>query len=295
MADHPRTLFFCIGAEKAATSWLDDYLAGHPEVATPEFKEVNYWNTVRVPRVKWARQAFAERHAPKLGAVRAAASRVLGGRPARRAEARRRLARLWAGDGSSHDAYLEVLMQNAGGREVAGEVCPGYADLGAETFAEMAALGPDVRFLCLMRDPVARAISSARMHILLGRTRGYAGTDTEGFLDYLLAEAPRHSPLRFSRYEVPLSRLEEGVPGARLHCTFYETLFREGQAEIDRLTAFLGVGPWPGRFGRVKNPAKTASAGIGAAMTDRLRAEFDGTYSFIRARFGDTCPDDWLW
>jgi hypothetical protein len=291
----PPILFFCVGAEKSATSWLDGYFVDHPEVATPEFKEVNYWNTIRPPHVTWALKDFENRHKPKLGIGRRLFGSLARGKLARRTEARRRLSRMFADSGASHEAYMAVLTQNRRGRDVVGEVCPGYADLEPDTFAEIAGLGPDVRFLFLMRDPVARAVSSAQMQLWLGNRWGYEGNDPDGYLSHLLSEVPEAPPLRFSRYERTLQNLERGAPDNPLLCLFYESLFDRGQPEVDRVTAFLGVGQQPGNFGAVRNAARNPTAGIGDDLAARLRREFDGTYSFIRARFGDTCPQDWLW
>ncbi|MEO0720491.1 MAG: hypothetical protein AAFZ06_16685, partial [Pseudomonadota bacterium] len=46
--------FFCIGAQKAGTSWLQAMFDRHPDIHVPFVKEVHYWDTVRAP--------FAGRH-----------------------------------------------------------------------------------------------------------------------------------------------------------------------------------------------------------------------------------------
>ena len=46
----PACLFYGIGAQKAGTTWVHDYLSGHPQVKVPAlFKEQQYWNHVRPP------------------------------------------------------------------------------------------------------------------------------------------------------------------------------------------------------------------------------------------------------
>ena len=46
--------FLGIGAQKAATSWLDSILRNHPDVWLPPVKELHYWSDadwVRDPKI----------------------------------------------------------------------------------------------------------------------------------------------------------------------------------------------------------------------------------------------------
>ena len=44
------SFFVGIGAQKAATSWLADYLDGHPQVGFSPIKELHYFDAVYCPR-----------------------------------------------------------------------------------------------------------------------------------------------------------------------------------------------------------------------------------------------------
>lgn len=256
-----RTLLFGIGAQKCGTTWLYHYLRGHPEVHLARAKkELHYWSTIRPPHHRAARRWRA----------------VWGDADGRA------LARALRGREADHASYAQVLFSGRGAEAVVGEITPAYALLGPETFAEMAALGRDVRFVFVMRDPVARLISGLSM----AAGRGAGG------IEALLARALDGDPgqdLARSRYEATLAALDAAVAPERAGLFFYETLFEQG--EVDRLTDFLGVGRWPAEVDRrvlAGAAAEVSEAGLRAA-----EAALAPTYAALRARFGDGLPAAW--
>jgi hypothetical protein len=181
-----------------------------------------------------------------------------------------------------HRAYADVLFQAWRGQPVVGEITPAYALLAAETFAEMAALGRDVRFVFIMRDPVARLVSAARMN-----ARHRAGTGPDAGPEDALPEGR----LMRSRYDLTIRELEAAVAPDRIAYFFYETLFR--QPEVDRLCDFLGVTRRAARFERrVHADPGTAPAPDREFEAQALRA-LAPTYDFVRERFGDLVPGKW--
>lgn len=294
----PRRLFFGIGAQKAATSWLDDYLRGHPDVCLPVRKEQHYWTTMHMPdlydrraRVAWhlgkiERQGWLKRllRAPRKKAVDEAW--------------RLSAAMLREGQAPGHHAYADVLFQAYRGEPVAGEITPAYALLGTESFAEMAGLGRDVRFVFIMRDPVARLVSAARMNVRKRHRVDGPRPKPRSFEDRMAETLgdPADTSLLRSRYDLTIERLERAVPRERIGYFFFETLFR--QEEIDRLADFLGIARRPAHFERKVNadrrdPSAEASGAALRALEDRAQEVLAPTYAFVRARFGALVPDRW--
>ena len=278
----PRCLFWGIGAQKAGTTWLHDYLSSHPDVRVPRvFKEQQYWNHVRaphdahiLPRGRAARLAEEVRThlLPRLkrdGATGEWAAR-------QRAVARPR---------ADHRDHATALFAHWQGEAAVGEITPGYARLGPGTFAEMAALSPRARFFFVMRDPVSRALSAARMAAKLtgggpgdAIARALAGEDT--------------TLLEFSDYARTLHALEAAGVMGRTAVFFYETLFR--QPQIDRLCAHLGVSPHPADTDRVVfSFAREAAPDDAPALEAELRRRLAPVYTAVRARFGDDVPEAW--
>jgi hypothetical protein len=287
-----RTLFFCIGAQKAATSWLDSYLRGHPEVSLPVQKELHYWTTVRQPGASqwWPRVTFEIEKMEK----RSLSERLLRGPGRRRYDRSWRLADAMYRDTSpGHRAYADTLFQAWRGQPVVGEITPDYAYLEPEVFAEMAALHPDVRFVFIMRDPVDRLVSALRMSMRRA-VRTDAPRIPEMAFDERLEKAatdPEERNILLSRYERTIERLESAVAPERIGYFFYETIL--SQPEVDRLADFLGIARRPGEFAARVHAASGDEGALGADMDARLRAALGPTYAFVRARFGDRVPAAW--
>jgi Sulfotransferase family len=236
-------LFYGIGAQKAGTTWLHRYCADHPELHAPNPKELDYWGTIRPPyRAVPRRTARRElkRAVPRL--VRAIAT--LHGIPQAMANLarKRRICAMYARDDPQHAAYLGALTFGMQDGQVAADISPQYAVVGRETFAEMAAMHPEARFVFLLREPVARLWSSVRHQKRAEITAGRL--DAAG----VAAECTRvlGDPTRFSHmatdYARTLAELDADVAPDRVLCLFYETLFQQGS--IDRFTRFSeGFGP----------------------------------------------------
>ena len=281
----PRTLFFCIGAQKTATSWLHVYLRGHPEVCLPVHKEQHYWTNLRSISVSnWA--ARIEREAQRI---------ETGGHLKRlvRRPRRRTADRAWllmrsmlADSTPGHRAYADVLFQTWRGEPVVGEITPAYALLPAEAFAEMAELGHDVRFVFILRDPISRLISGARMSVRHGGADSAFLQDAEQW-----AGAVPESWLARSRYDMTIKNLEAAVSRERIAYFFYESLLR--QPEIDRLCDFLGVARRPAQFERRVHADPGTEMSLPPNFEARAMEALAPTYEFVRERFGDLVPATW--
>jgi hypothetical protein len=286
----PRTLFFGIGAQKSATSWLDKYLRHHPQICLPVRKEQHYWST-RTPgkadaRLEWVRTRIAK------GRSRGFWERLT------RTRRGRNLDRAWVltetmleHRSTGHSAYADVLFQIYAGQPVAGEITPEYALLSASDFAEMAALGPDVRFVFIMRDPLDRLRSGIRQK--LRKTRGAGSVTPEAVAERMreVIADPKDPALLRSRYDMTIRTIESVVPAERVHYLFFETMF--DQSEMDRLAAFLGVSARPAEVGRKVNEGTHAGVGFPEALEAEALETLRPVYEFVRARFGALTPGTW--
>lgn len=288
----PRTLFFCIGAQKAATSWLNGYLRGHPEVGLPVQKELHYWTTVRQPGAShwWPRVTFEIERMEK----RSLPERLLRGLRGRRHDRSWHLAdAMYRDTAPGHRAYADTLFQAWRGEPVVGEITPDYAYLKADVFAEMAALNPDVRFVYILRDPIDRLVSALRMSMRRA-VRTDAPRIAEMAFEERLAKAaadPDERNLQLSQYDATIRRLESVVAPEKIGYFFYETIL--SQPEVDRLADFLGISRRPADFETRVHAAAGDEGALGAEMEARLGQVLAPTYAFVRARFGDRVPAAW--
>lgn len=288
----PRTLFFCIGAQKAATSWLDDYLRGHPEVCLPVQKELHYWTTVRQPGAShwWPRVAFEIEKMER----RSLTERLLRGPGRRRHDRSWHLADAMYRDAApGHRAYADTLFQAWRGQAVVGEITPDYAYLRPDVFAEMAALHRDVRFLFIMRDPIDRLVSALRMSMRRAVRTDAPRIPARAFEERLEATAsdPEERNLRLSQYDRTIRRLESVVAPESIGYFFYETIL--SQPEVDRLADFLGIARRPADFATRVHAARGDEGALGPVMEARLAAVLAPTYAFVRSRFGGRVPAGW--
>lgn len=283
-----RILLFCLGAQKAGTTWLHDLLAAHPDAHVPRVKEVHYWDA----RTVRSEDAYVARALDRL--LGTAERLACGpGRPLGKALARLGTALDWlemhgAAPGD-HAAYLRWITRGSAGRRVIADITPAYALLSRDTLAEMCALAPGTRFLFILRDPLDRVWSSIRMAAnkdepdaaefarrCAARARSFA------------AEGNRRRGL-ISAYEDTVTALDAAVPADRRLYLFHEGLFEP--ETVAALLGFLGLAPVASDPARRSNPGRPLE--LPEALVPGLLARLMPTYRFCAARFGAALPARW--
>lgn len=276
----------CAGATKAGTSWLYDHLSRHPDCHFRTIKELHYFDTVE----KRNFNARIRAHKAERDALKSRGGDLT-------AEQRRRIAARiadlddWIGVLSARAAddaaYRAYVAQGAGARLV-GDVTPSYGTLGVDTLRRIAAVARDVRFVYLMRDPVARLWSHVRM---LARRELAAGGDYAALARVRMAAVlagQESGVLLRGDYRGALERMAAAVAPGRLLTLFTEELVT--LPGVRRLCGFLGIGVAETRFDlRVHE-------GVPLDMTDEDRAGarrlLRDQYEYIADRF-PALPDAW--
>lgn len=139
--------FFCVGTEKAGTTWLWYCLRAHASVGVPATKELrlfNESNNFDLNHFRAAKEFFenpcgAPLHSNFLERVATELRLLYGGIP----------------------AYLRIFGQLH--EQFVGELTPQYCIQPPERVQKMREIAPDARIIYLMRDPVERLVSGARM------------------------------------------------------------------------------------------------------------------------------------
>ena len=282
------TMLYCIGAQKGGTTWLHAQLQKHRRVHFAR-KEFHYWDAVRSP--------FLELRAVPLGPLEPLARRLAGPSGDRLARLHPKLRRAVLGwrmllsSPLDHDAYTRFLTLDNPGCRVVGDVTPSYSLLGRRSFADMAALHPNSRFIFIMRDPVDRLWSGVRH-----RTRAWARDPKGGAQVALRAfedalADPMNADLRRSDYARTITELEAAVPSHRILYLFYETLFSPEQ--IERLCVFLNIAPFEASFEERTHEGVSYDVRPAADQMARAREILAPSYDFVAARFGEATPDAW--
>lgn len=277
---------FGLGATRAGTSWLSRYLTDHPECHMREIKEAHYFDTLDRGSFDWQIRLLANRKAELVARREGSQNPRQRDRLARNIAAHDELLALFETRAPDHDAYLAYLHANAGDARLVGEITPAYALLGEHWLRLMHGLGPVVRFVYILREPVARLWSNIRQTV---PSRKGGRDDPQGtalaMFDGWLAGRETEIDLRCD-YRGALERMRAAIPAADRLVLFYETLF---QAEtLDRLCGFLGIRTLPAdtetRIFAAEpirlDPARAASA----------RARLAPQYDYVRDQFGALPP-----
>lgn len=129
------------------------------------------------------------------------------------------------------DWYREQFRGAGPQHRVIGEICPGYLSFGPAPERIRACLGPDVRLMVTLRDPVDRAFSSYLDH----RKHGQAAAtfrETTQLLPQLIGEG---------RYATHLRGYLKQFGRESLHVAVFDDLQADPQVFLDGVTGWLGI------------------------------------------------------
>lgn len=283
------TMVYGIGAQKAGTSWLFDYLKQSKECHTVHIKELHYFDALYV---KSERSHLNNRFAQLRRAVDGLTP---GMDPANRKRLRdtqllaERLS-IHAAAPGDHRPYVAYMTKGYAGQKIICDFTPSYCTLDAEGFREMDSLGP-AKFIFILRDPVDRLWSQIRMAI--GAQNSKLSDDAYEAKCVAHAEDLRNKRdiARIPRadYARTMEALETAVPSDHIHYVFYEDLF--SQDSVDEICAFLGITPH-----KVAGD-KRVNLGRSTALPDEveeiLSEALAPQYEAVRARFGESVPAAW--
>jgi len=282
-----------VGTQKAGTTWLFDYLAAHPQTAMGAVKEFHFFNLFR----------DEERH-PELAVMRLnflknvidkQIAEAQDGKPFSRGAhfvgVMETMAMQFQPE-RYHRYFKRILRRNPHTRLI-GEITPNYCTLNADDFRfardEIEKLGLPIRVVFLMREPVERCYSQARM---ADRDMGKNGDGPrKSARERLLRQATSVRVSRLTRYEHTIRALETVFAPEELFYGIYEDLFRN--EEVERLCAFLGIRFVDPDFKKRSNYSPRSEEPDPSDVR-KIRAFYADTYAFCRERFG-TERIDRLW
>jgi len=201
--------FFVIGAARAGTTSLYNYLGQHPDIFLPLVKECNYFSRVE----SMIKEVYRD---PKEGQ-----------------EYHMRIIR-------SYEVYKR-LFKNARPGQSKGEVSPSYL-FDIQTAQRIKAHNPKSRIVVSLRNPVERAYSHFQMH----NATGYEPCDD--FMQALNAPknpiwGGGNIYLEASRYYPQLKPYYDLFPREQIHVMVYEEWIQNPQTALKEVFGFLGLDP----------------------------------------------------
>ena len=264
-----KTFVLGVGAQKSGTTWLHGYLRERPDSAMGFMKEYHVWDAIHSPDCALFRHQ-AEKQTIQL---------IRKGYDAWSGQAVvKRLA--FMSDPALYFAYFADLLRQPG-VAVTGDITPSYCDLPADVLRrirdDFAGRGIVVRPVFLMRDPVMRLNSLARM--MLKNKKVQPSHDEE--IAQMAKLCGRDDDFR-SDYRKTVETLEAAF-GTDVFFGFYEELFAPGT--IAALCAFLGIDFLEADYGKKVNVSKTDNR-LSDEDIQRFARHYADQYAFCAERFG---------
>ena len=273
-----------VGAQKAGTTWLFQYLNGHPDCAMGPVKEMGFFADSRIAVHNAINDGRANKHmlrAAKIfsrkGKLNAAATERLVGlldaitarvQPDRYVEFYRRIV-----DANPHTKLI-------------GDITPEYSGLHPDDVVGMKEfldeMGYPVKVVFLMRDPVTRSFSAARMkdRVVSARNGNKKPNHSgDGFVSF----ATSKPCIARTRYEKSIPALERAFGADQIFYGIHEDFFNA--AEVKRLCDFLEI-PFIEPSLDVRVNAGKEEKSYSEAQAAEVRDFYAETYAFCRDRFG---------
>ena len=269
-------MVICIGAQKAGTTWLADYLRQHPQVHLPPVKEIHFFDARFAP--KWCAKYEDE----MLDDLKAEVERLTiktCADPGIQHKLTALLLRLRMI--ASPSDYIRFMHWGSGDKPVLFEATPDYTMLPREGFQAMQNIYPDTRIIFLLRNPADRFLSSMRFN------KTHLPTfDIEGRWRELMQ---REDFRLLTDYGRTIREAVSVFGREKLHLEFYERLF--DQDAVDRICAFCGIEARPADLGRRSNAS--TSIELPGEMRSEARNAYGHVYREVAEFFAGDVPDSW--
>ena len=265
--------FLGIGAQKAGTTWLSQMLGQHPDIWTPPFKEVQFFNHRFIEEHReWLPWHF-NRTKKNIRQSWADRGREM---PAHLTDYLERLTR---GEMFTNHWYKRVFAPAPAGA-LAMDVTPEYSTLPDEGVDFIEKFLPKAKFVYVLRHPVDRAISQMRMN--MRRLNRKPAT-----LDDWMAEA--EDPVLMDRgdYATYVPRWQARFGPDRLLILPFGQIAADPQGLLQRVESFLGLEPHGHYRGAEKKVfASEDGPSVPPEARARLREKLEPQFAFLNAHFG---------
>ncbi|SLN33371.1 hypothetical protein ROJ8625_01569 [Roseivivax jejudonensis] len=261
-----------LGAQKAGTSWLYHYLV-EAGAAFDGIKERHVWDVIEDPemfsRFRVTEATFRRKpDSPRLPMLR--------------------LRHEMQNVEGAYARHFRALVTRTGAA-LTGDLTPSYGALSAATLARirdtLEAAGFEIRVVFLMRDPVERIWSAVRMERRFVANQGGDLSALPPEPDQVAAAYRAPDVALRTRYDRTIEAIETVFAPGAVFYGLYETLFTE--AELARLSRFLGVSCRPDALGRRANATRT-DAVLPPALRAEIRRHYASVYAVCAERFPDT-------
>lgn len=255
-----------IGAQKAATSWLYQYLSRVENSDFGALKEYHAWDAF-----------YSEMRNPKLGSANWFKCKT--GRFFKKYNRHYYRHKFQNNTEAYFDYFTRLLSTDK--ITLTGDITPTYTSLGKEHFAEVKqkfeARGVRVKVVFIMRDPFDRCWSAVRMN----RNLGYLSKSMTDE-DLLLRDHKTHQMTRRTTYDTTLENVFSVFDKSDVHVAIYESLFTK--SEQLRLAEFMQI-PVDLEYAERKHNAIPASESVSMETRECVEDHFAAVYDYCALHY----------
>ncbi len=261
-----------IGAQKAGTTWLSQMLSQHPQVWSPPFKEVQFFNHRFVPEHrKWlpwhfrrGKQNIARRYEAKGQEMPPDLAAYLD--------------RVTRGEMFTNHWYKQVFAPAPQGTKAL-DVTPEYSTLPDEGVDFVAKFLPNAKFVYILRHPVDRAVSQLKMNL---SRNGRRPASVEDWLVEI------EDPVLLDRgdYAAYVPRWNARFGADRLLYVPFGRIASDPLGLMRQVELFFGLAPHDYRNLGNRVFASTSTLSVPDEARSALRARVEHQFDFIERQFG---------
>lgn len=290
-----KTFILGVGAQKGGTTWLHRQLNSNTNIDFGFRKEYHVFDAIEDEKIhnssKQPTNGFRDRRIKRIlkNHKRGVLGRNLG---SQRKKAQSLALELAFIDNVEHYFdYFDYTFIKNDHIDAVGDITPNYALLKEKTFTlireGLEMRGFEVKVFFLMRDPVERAWSAARM-----RQRNMNDDKKETFDQFAFMEkAINDGAMSYkSQYEKTIHELEKTFKQEQIYYGFYESLF--DKSSFQAIKKFLNIPLDAFDASQVFN-ASPKSNSLPMELNQKLVKHFQPTYNFISDRHGEKIKQLW--
>jgi len=267
-----------LGAQKAGTTWLAEYLRQHPQFFIPLCKELHFFNIGSGDgKPDSQNRRFTKMFLTLAKAHETEPEQLLNAEYFDILETLLDRLRLI----SEPHRYLEIFSKRVtAGHRAFGEITPSYSLIDESRLQRIRDTHSKVKVIFLMRDPVGRIWSNL----------WFKNEKNADYDPYARWPGALHDPTieERTRYDLIVPRIDSVFAPEEIYYGFFETIFTE--TAVRQLCDFLEIDYIPGDFDANPNPTRAGTSEKPSEYIDAVRREYARVYDFVRRRFGAQCP-----
>lgn len=272
MSKSEKVFILGVGCQKGGTTWLHGQLDKHPNVNMGFTKEYHVFDALHVEDMKY----FARQKMNKLQKIYKESPNQVPIKLLRHVSFHKNT--------NNYFIYFDKLWESDEQTKIVGDITPSYSSLSIRTLKEirnkLEKKGFKVKVIFLMRDPIERCWSMARMDIRDKSKSKKVDIDDISRLKTLYKEET--CALR-TRYENTIRNLDYCFTADDIFYGLYETLF--SQDTVTRLEEFLGINDFSPNLSQKYNITEKNEINLDSELAIEIAKFYSDTYDICQDRF----------